>query len=32
MTLDIARLMRFPALMAFAAASDRFTATISHGH
>ena len=30
MTLDIARLMLFPALMAFAAASDLFTMTISN--
>src|ERR1700759_1690345 len=30
MTLDIARLLLFPALMAFAAASDLFTMTISN--
>ena len=30
MILDIARLMLFPALMAFAAASDLFTMTISN--
>ena len=30
MILDVARLMFFPALMAFAAASDLFTMTISN--
>ena len=30
MTLDLARLLLFPALMAFAAASDLFTMTISN--
>ena len=30
MTLDIARLLLFPALMAFAAANDLFTMTISN--
>ena len=30
MILDIARLLLFPALMAFAAASDLFTMTISN--